>query len=194
MIQDKDVLYWQLRQEQEDFLQRQHWWWYHFINGTLKSHNSAFQLAQEAEWLVAKQMASFGYYVYPTTHKTPFDLWVENDAGHAIKAEVKISRYNQHKRGGRYQCNVRHHQADILVFICRNDRDWPFVIPLDEVYPRMNITIWAAHPDQSRGQWAPYLQAWHHLHQAVSQAPSRPRQLTIFEKPILFCSRPETQI
>lgn len=177
---DDDFLYWQLRQQHEDFLYRQHWWWQHFCNGTLKSQSQVHRLAQEAEVWVARKVAAFGYQVYLTTYKAPFDLWVEDDAGHAVRLEVKISLHRKHKRGGRFQCNVRHHQAEVLVFICRNGRDWPFVIPLAEVFPRTNITIWAAHPDQSRGQWAPFLQAWHHLHQALEQAQPRARQLTLF--------------
>jgi hypothetical protein len=181
MAQDEDILYWALRQENEAFLWRQHWWWRHFLNGTLKSRQLVQRLAQEAEVLVARRIQTFGYQVYPTTHKAPFDLWVEDDVGRAVRVEVKISLYHLHRRGGRYQANVRHHRhAEILVFIARNGRDWPFVIPLPEIYPRTNVTIWAACPDDHHGRWAQYLDAWHYLHWAVEQAQPRARQLALF--------------
>ena len=181
-----DPLYWQMREENDEFLRRQRWWWVHFKNGTLKNkrQREAQQLSREAEQVVDALVRQMGYRTQTTTHKCPFDLWVQDEAGRAVKVEVKISRYHQLKKGGgRYQCDVRHHdQADLLVFIARNGQDWPFVIPMSHIAPRRNIAIWSYHPEAYGGQWARYLKAWEHLHQAIEAAArcACPWQLRLF--------------
>jgi hypothetical protein len=137
-------------------------------------------LAREAEQFVARQAQSLGYRVNLTTHKCPFDLWIRDNTGRAIRVETKISRYNQHKRGGRYQANIRHDQADLLVFITRNGRNWPFVIPMADVVPRNNITIWAYCPGNHIGQWAKYLETWDYLHPAIERVKPRSWQPSLF--------------
>lgn len=43
------------------------------------------------------------------------------------------------------QADVRHHsQANILVFVARNGRDWNYIIPMKRIAPRRNVTIWSA--------------------------------------------------
>jgi len=148
-LQDKDdPLYWQMRQENERFLRRQQWR-VQYGNGTLQSQGELQRLAREAEQIVAERVETMGYQATLTTHKCPFDLWVCNHTGRAVRVEVKLSRYHPHKRGGRYQANIRHDQADLLVFIARNGQDWPFVIPMADIAPRRNIAIWASCPEHS---------------------------------------------
>jgi len=182
--QDKDdPLYWQIRREFEETQRRQNWWQYHSSHGTLKSQRQRElqQLAREAERWVADRVQLMGYETHPTTHKCPFDLWV-TDAERAIRLEVKISLYHTGKKGGRYQADIRHHdQAELVVFIARNGRDWPFVIPMGDIAPRRNIAIWSYCPADYTGQWANYLEAWDHLHQALETAMPQARQLTLFE-------------
>lgn len=184
-LRDKDdPLYWQMREEHEAFLRRQYWWWFHYHNGTLCSQRrkKLQQLAREAERIVAEEVRSLGYYAYPTTHKCPFDLWVEDNAGRMIKVEVKISLYYVSNKGGRYQADVRHHdQADLLVFIARNGQDWPFVIPMADIAPRRNIAIWSYYPRNYSGQWAPYLKKWEHLHRAIEASQPQIRQQPLFQ-------------
>ncbi|MCB0191924.1 MAG: hypothetical protein KDJ65_08270 [Anaerolineae bacterium] len=178
-----DPLYWQMRQETDEFLRRQRWWWAHYQNSTLKNKRQieSQQLSHQAEQVVDALIRQMGYRTQTTTHKCPFDLWVQDEAGRAVKVEVKISRFHRLKKGGgRYQCDVRHHdQADLLVFIARNGQDWPFVIPMNHIEPRRNIAIWSFHPEAYGGQWARYLEAWEHLHQAIEAAAERPWQLRL---------------
>lgn len=140
-------------------------------------------LAREAEQAVAAQLRAWGYLVHLTTHKCPFDLWVANEAGRAARVEVKISLYNQNQaaRAGRFQASI-HNDADLVVFIARNGKDWPFVIPMPVIAPRRNIALWSECPADYTGQWAPYLEAWDHLHQAVEQGQARAWQLPLFQE------------
>lgn len=178
-MNDKDALYWELRRENDEFLKRRQWWNYHFINGTLRSQR--LRLAQEAEAKVAIYLqAQFGYQVNPTTYKCPFDLWVTDDWNRMARVEVKLSLYHQNgDKGGRFQANLRHHEADILIFIARNGRDWPFVIPMAVLGSRNNIAIWSYCPGDYTGQWAPYLDAWTYLDQALHSARPRARQISL---------------
>jgi hypothetical protein len=176
---DKDELYWQLRQENDQFLERQRWWWKHMANGILKSQaqRERQRLAREAEQLISGRLALMGYQVNPTTHKCPFDLWVADDQGRAVRVEVKISLYSQ--ASGRYQANIRHDQAELLVFIARNGRDWVYVIPMGDVTPRHHIAIWSYCPGDYTGRWAAYLEAWEYLRQALEQANPQSYQLPL---------------
>lgn len=169
MNQDKDSLYWGLRQENDAFIKAQ------------RHKTEEIALYLEAEHLASETLRSMGYQVNPTPHKHPFDLWVSDPAGRVARVEVKISTYGHHKRGGRYQANVRHHypEADILIFYARNGSDWPFIIPLADIAPRRNVTIWSHCPGDHHGQWAQYLAAWQHLHRAIEQARPLPCQLSL---------------
>lgn len=132
------------------------------------------RLARQAEQQVAGRLRTRGYLVHPTTHKSPFDLWVQDQSGRAARVEVKISLYNQSSKGGRFQARIHNAVADLLIFIARNGRDWEFVIPMADISPRKNIAIWSACPADYAGRWAPYLDAWDNLDQAIQtgQAPA----------------------
>ncbi len=130
-----DPQYWQMRQKNDEFLRRQYWWARHHLNGTFKSQRQRElqALAEEAEWLVKKLAEKMGYLSNLTTYKCPFDLQIWDDAGRTIRVEVKISRWNEKSR--RFQANIRHDKADLLVFIARNGQDWHFVIPMKRITP-----------------------------------------------------------
>lgn len=92
---------WQMREENDEFLHRQRWWWWcHYQNGTLKNMRQleAQRLSCEAEQVVDELVRQMGYRTQMTTHKCPFDLWVQDEAGRAIKVEVKISRFHPLKK------------------------------------------------------------------------------------------------
>jgi hypothetical protein len=166
-----------LHQEHNQFLRSQQFRRYYTAE---EARAKQVELARKAEQLVARQVQSLGYQVNLTTHKCPFDLWVADYTGRTIQVEVKLSLYHQHKRGGRYQANVRHDQADLLVFIARNGRDWSFVIPMADISPRNNITIWSFCPGEHSGQWAKYLEAWDYLHLTIEQTQPRLWQPSLF--------------
>lgn len=135
-------------------------------------------LARQAEKWVARRMEAFGYHTAPTPAKHPFDLWAWNDRGGAIRVEVKISLYCPYHGYGRYQAAIRNHDHDLLIFVARNGRDWPFVIPA-EIVPRTNLTIWTPCPGDSK-PWRPYLEAWDYLHQAIASHQPIGWQLPLF--------------
>jgi len=180
----RDPLYWQMRRENDAFLLRQYWYWRHWANGALLGHRRRSQeLARDAERIVARLIRQMGYQVHPTTHKCPFDLWVSDAHGRAIRVEVKISLYNNSPAGGRYQANIRqHHDADLLVFIARNGRDWPFIIPMADITPRRNIAIWSYCPGDYTGRWAGYLNAWPLLDQIMAGSQPADYQLSFPEQ------------
>lgn len=181
---DYDPLYWQMRRENDQFLRRQRWWWFHRLNGSLRSQRQrqAEELSRQAEKKTAKFLRAQGYQVNFTTRKAPFDLWVADDQGRSASVEVKISLLHQNKAGNRYQATISPAEiiwADLVIFIARNGQDWPYVIPMRAIKPRRNIAIWTACPADYRGQWARYLQAWHHLEQAIITSPPRAWQLSL---------------
>jgi hypothetical protein len=184
-ISDRDdPLYWAMRQENDEFLKRQRWWWEHWLRGNLVSQQQRRRqaLSDQAEDRMAGFIrATFGYKVHQTTHKCPFDLWVENSAGQAARVEVKISTLGKNKGRSRYQADVRQSpvEVDLVLFVAQNGRDWVYVIPIAAIGQRRNISIWSACPASYHGRWAVYLEAWTHLHQAIANCQARAWQLSL---------------
>lgn len=123
-------------------------------------------LARDAEAKVAQFIQQLGYHVAPTVANSPFDLWAWSDNGGAARIEVKISLYNPWGSTGRYQAAIRNHEHDLVIFIARNGRDWPFILPALVVPPK-NLTIWTKCPADSK-PYRPYLEAWDILHQVIA--------------------------
>lgn len=173
MCPDKDVLYWQLTDELRDFYRKHHWWLRHFLAGSLKRQVERERLRQSrrAEEQIADFIRDeFGYQVNLTTPNCPFDLWVA-DGNRAARVEVKLSTYHLHppSRSGRYQVDIRQHaDVDVIIWICRSEEDWLYVIPAGDLRGRRNLAIWSRNPGQYRGQWLSYLNAWNHLRQAIT--------------------------
>lgn len=107
-----------------------------------------------------------GYRVATTTHKSPFDLWIEG-----VKVEVKASTWHKtnERRGSRYQANIRNYQFDILIFDCINGSHHFHIIPMAEIIPRRHLAVWSFNPADSDGQWVQFLDKWYFLAQAVDQ-------------------------
>ncbi len=143
----------------------------------------ARRLAQEAKRVAAQFIQALDYQVCPTTYGAPFALWVRDEAERTVRVEAKIGLYHRTQRGrGRYQAYLSHpDEADILVFIARNAYDWPFVIPMPALASRRNISIWSCDPAEYTGQWAPYLGAWTHLHEAIKIAEPCSWQFSLFD-------------
>jgi hypothetical protein len=169
MHTDKDSHYWALRQENDQFIKQQQW-----QPALSQAAVERKRLGTEAEEKVTEYLRALGYQVNPTPDNCEFDLWVAGSAGRAIRVEVKISLYH----GRRYQANIHHDQADLVVFIARNGQDWPYVIPMTEIGQRHNIAIWSKCPGDYKGQWKDFLNAWDHLHQAITEAQPQSYQLS----------------
>jgi hypothetical protein len=150
-----DAIY-RLHQENHKFLRAQN------RRRPISAH---MRLAYQVEGRLKRRLEAQGYQVYATPHNCPFDLWV---AG--VRVEVKASRWYEHKRGGRYQANIRQHEADYLVFDCINGTDHYFVIPMAALGSRRSLEICSHDPADYGGQWAGYLENWSIIYQAVTEA------------------------
>lgn len=151
------------------------------MRGTLQSLQQLERqaLAEEGECLAKQWIRDLGYTVYRrNSPNDPYDLRVEGfDA--QIWVEVKISQCYKGPKGHRFQADVRQYKADVLIFIARNGKDWPFIIPMNQIRPRRNVAIWSAQPKQYKGQWAPYLGAWDILVHTLEKARIRDAQLAL---------------
>lgn len=179
---DKDALYWQLRTENDSFLKNQRWWWHHHLNGTLRSRRQreAMQLAVEGEEAAMELVRALGYQAHLTTHNAPFDLWVSDSQGRAARVEVKTSLYSRKHR--RYEWDIRQDEVDIVICLAKNGRYWPYIIPIADIGQRRNLAIWSYCPGDYKGQWAIYLNAWQHLHQAITNSQPRCWQLSLLHQ------------
>lgn len=127
------------------------------------AHNRAVERrAVDKVWDLAK---SLGYRVNPTTKNAPFDLWIEG-----CKVEVKASKWYEGKKGGRYQAAIRNSQCDLLIFDCINGTDHLHFIPSPAIGGRRNIAVWSYAPEESTGQWRPFLEEVQFLHTAIEAA------------------------
>lgn len=149
-----------------------------YINRSSSTKKDFGPLARQAEYWVARKIQLLGYYVAFTPGNSPFDLWAWNDDGLSARIEVKIATYQPYRTGGRYQACIRNHQHDLLVFVARNGKDWPFIIP-GPLVPKTNLTIWTACPGESK-TWQNYLEAWDYLHLAIVAGQQRGWQLPLF--------------
>ncbi len=132
---------------------------------------ASFKFSNRAEIQLMQKLEGMGYVVHTTTHKCPWDLWVGN-----CRVECKASHW---QKANRYQANIRHHDADLLIFNAVNGQDHYFIIPMCSVAPRRSIEVYSYNISKYSGQWSLYLEAWDVLEQAVNNAPDRPIQLSL---------------
>lgn len=114
---------------------------------------------------VVELVKSLGYRVNHTTKNAPFDLWIEG-----CKVEVKGSKWYDSDKGGRYQAAIRNKECDLLIFDCINGTDHLHFIPSPAIGCRRNISVWSYAPEESTGQWRPFLEETKFLHQAIEAA------------------------
>lgn len=126
--------------------------------------------ARLAENRIIRHLEHLGYEVHPTTYHAPFDAWVGG-----CRVEIKVSNWQD--KACRYQGNIRHHEADILLFVAVNGTDHFFVIPMAQVQPRKSVEVYSYHVKRYQGQWAAYLEDWSILDQAIATAPPATIQL-----------------
>lgn len=122
-------------------------------------------LANRIEWDAAFRLAGMGYRVRRQGHNARADLIVED----CLRVEVKASRYYPNKQGGRYQARL-HNRADVLLFCCVNGSLHFFVIPMWALRGVGNLAVWSYDPAEYGGQWAPYLENWQVLADALAVA------------------------
>lgn len=149
------------------------------VNLMSQTHNPQ-RVAERARHIAADLIRQQGYRV---SHGVSGQLWV-TDGQRVARMEAKLARHSQDQRGrDRYQAAIYNHTADVLIFIARNeDGDYPFIIPMSDVVPRRNISIWSRNPEEYSGQWAPYLNAWERLDQTVQAAVTQNDwQLSLFQ-------------
>lgn len=130
-------------------------------------------LARRVELDAVQRMRGMGYQAGLTTPNARYDVLV----GGCCRIEVKAARWHQvGEGGGRYQACL-HNVADLVLFCCVNGALHYFVLPAATLEERRNIAVWSYHPAEYKGRWAPFLEDWERLAEAVDAARSRPRQL-----------------
>ncbi len=137
-------------------------------------------VAKKARYVAADLIRQQGYRV---SHGVSGKLWV-TDGQRVAQVEAKLARHGRDQRGrDRYQAAIYNHAADVLIFIARNEEgDYPFIIPMSDITPRRNISIWSRNPEDYSGQWAPYLNDWERLEQAIQAAVTQDDwQLSLFQ-------------
>lgn len=137
------------------------------------------EFADRIQQLAAVELFSRGYKVKQndTNDGTNlFDLLATAPGGTALKIEVKGARLHKAQdkpdgkpRGLRWQARVHNHNSDVLLMYCEitppetgrleGSGIW-FIIPVYEIAPRKQVTIWSGNPTQTAGIWARYLNAW----------------------------------
>ncbi len=134
-----------------------------------------YRRSRIAQDRIIRHLEHLGYQVHKTTHNAPFDAWIGG-----CRVEIKASHWQEAAR--RYQANVRHHQADVIIFDAVNGRDHYFVIPMAVVTPRKSIEVYSYNVAAYKGQWAEYLEAWEVLTRAVTGV-KKPTQLLFWDIP-----------
>lgn len=135
---------------------------------TRPERQKALRLSYRVEARVLNKIRAMGYDVAETTKNAPFDAFVGG-----CRVEIKASNWGKLNRGGRYQANIRHCEADVLILVAINGQDHHFVIPMAEIGKRHNISVTSYNVMAYGGIWSPYLEAWDVLQQAVQVAPAR---------------------
>lgn len=113
-----------------------------------------------------------GVKAIPQTYKSPYDFLVGN-----VTVEIKGTRWQ--KKAQRYQADVRHHIADIVLLDAVNGSDHWFIIPMADIAPRRKIEVYSYNVERYRGQWCGYLEAWFLLVEMVIKTPPRAAQLPL---------------
>lgn len=123
---------------------------------------------------LVKRLRAQGYSVDLTTHKTPFDLFVNG-----ARVEVKASHWNERKTSagvrGRYQGTLRNRDADLVILVAVNGSDHHFIIPRGIIGGRKTVEITSYDVNAYSGRYAPFLEAWGVL-AAKCEASTRPYQ------------------
>lgn len=110
--------------------------------------------------LATEKLQSLGYEVKTNPiNDSRFKYDLEATNGITIRIEVKGARCcPSGRRGKRYRATLsKKSTADILLFYCQPV--W-FVIPICEIYPRGQISIWSQDATKTKGQWQKFIEAW----------------------------------
>lgn len=156
----------EMRQEQR---KREMWLRYATTVAVNKRHAFAREVQAKARHRVSRL---FGLDARPTTHKCPFDLWIEG-----VRVEVKGSHWQ--KNAQRYQADVRGYEADVILFDAINGTDHWFVIPINVFKPRRKIEVYSYHVESYAGQWAVFLEAWDVLEEIIKYTSEKAVQLSL---------------
>jgi len=132
-------------------------------------------LAREAERRVAARLEAMGYAAWPMGHNCRHDL--EIDQGCRVEVKAATWRDIGDRRGGRYQFHF-HNRADLLI-LCAINGSWHFyVLPVEALAGRRNVSVWCYEPERSSGWLRPYLEAWTLVSEIVNA--ERTYQLPLF--------------
>lgn len=151
---------------------------------SVAGRQQALRLARIAQERIIRKIEQMGFIVHQTTPNAPWDLWVGG-----CRVEAKASNWQQ--KAQRYQANVRHHQADVVIFDAINGTDHYFIIPMQEIQPRKSIEVYSYDVLDYSGQWAEYLEQWDVLIQAIEATTDQPQQLSFLDNNLAGCTIPK---
>lgn len=114
-----------------------------------------------------------GYRVSKAGSNDHHDLWCEG-----VRVEVKGSLWDEHQR--RYQANLRRNEADVLLLGCVNGSTHWFVVPWAALADRAHVAVWSHDPEEYRGQWSRFYEAWSVVDELAENPPDNPWQLPLF--------------
>lgn len=178
-----------LHQENWHFLKNVNFWWRAWLAQSTPADDpktAHLLLAERVETYVRHLLETHGLTVQPTAANHPYDLLVSRPDGRAIRVEVKASfaYHNATLRCWRYQASIRNQQTDLVIFVCLDDfeQPHPFVIPQPVIGPRRHLTVTSLDPRDYAGQWAEFLNAWHHLYRAFAKARPVAQQQYLWSK------------
>lgn len=169
-----------LHQENLQFLRSLPFRWRAWLNQT-EEPSANHLLGRYGEQLVLDRLARLGYRARPTAYHCPHDLRiVAGSRGIELEVKTALPYYSPSMRCWRYQGRI-HNRADIFVLICLFEIDQPyyFVIPHAALDRRRNVTVTSRDPRDYAGRWAPYLEAWPYLDEALKTAPPAYVQATL---------------
>lgn len=133
----------------------------------------ARQFGLNAERLALDILSIRGHVVVPGGYADHHDI-VANGA----RIEVKAARWGRH---GAYRFNMRKSDADLYLLACCDDAEvlaW-FIVPAAALNGQKIVGVWSENPQEYRGQWATYLEAWDIADQVIARGGGWPQQLTL---------------
>jgi predicted DNA-binding protein (UPF0251 family) len=96
-----------------------------------------------------------------------------------VRVEVKAARWGAH---GAYRFNMRRSEAELYLLACCSEVEvlaW-FCVPAAALDSQKIIGIWAKNPNDHRGQWAAYLEAWEVADRLIRRGGDWPMQPPLF--------------
>jgi len=125
------------------------------------------------ERLALQMLLARGHTVALATRNDHHDL-----IANGLRVEVKAAKWGRH---GAYRFNLRQSEAELYLLACCSEVEvlaW-FCVPAAALDSQKIIGIWAKNPNDHRGQWAAYCEAWDVADELIAAGGPCPYQLPL---------------